>query len=546
MSILLKAAEDYVARGFSVIPLKPDKTPLVKWEAYQKEQPTENELQAWFIDDEDTMIGIVTGKISGLTVIDVDTDAGKKIFQGLISDRFRSPIVITPRGGFHIYCRYEEGVRNKAHIADGIDIRSEGGYVVAPPSVNQDGKAYSWGLGFSLDKAPLPKFPKKMLDMTSGKTPEQTRKSPGIPGVILPAGPMFVEGRRDEDLFHVANSLVKSGLPTAEVEEILMNLAAQCDPPFSPVEARAKVCSAMQRTERKEAGIQAEVMAWIEGVGEGYFSINDVFNTLPASMGATKNAIRVALHRLCKDEVIKADGSRAGQFRRLVKELDVIDWQHAPTEEYPIELPLYLNQQVCIYPRSVILVAGATNSGKTAFCLNVVRKNMMAHPDILYLNSEMGATELRIRLGLFEDIKQEDWHFTPVERSAFFHDAIKPDLINIVDYLEVNDEFWKVGAWVNQIYRRLDKGIAIVCIQKSPGKEYGRGGDFGSDKPRLYMSMDQGVAKIIKAKAWRNPHANPNGRILNFKLIHGSIFQPDGDWHYPPQEAKPWVPGYKA
>ena len=70
---------------------------------------------------------------------------------------------------------------------------------------------------------------------------------------------------------------------------------------------------------------------------------------------------------------------------------------------------------------------------------NIAKDNMYQH-ETHYFSSEMADTELRNRLELFPDIKKlEDWSFEPWERSSNFADVIRPDALNIIDYLEIHD-----------------------------------------------------------------------------------------------------------
>jgi hypothetical protein len=111
--------------------------------------------------------------------------------------------------------------------------------------------------------------------------------------------------------------------------------------------------------------------------------------------------------------------------------------------------------------------------------------------------------------------------------------VIKPDAINIIDFLEVHDEFWKVGGMLKEIYDKLNNGIAIVAIQKDKKKDYGRGATMGLEKPRLYLTLNPGQAKIEKAKNWADPLKNPNGLMLDFKLHQGCEFSIVRDCYRP-------------
>ena len=125
----------------------------------------------------------------------------------------------------------------------------------------------------------------------------------------------------------------------------------------------------------------------------------------------------------------------------------------------------------------------------------------------------------------------QDWNFEAEERSSNFADVIRPSCLNIIDYLEISDNFYMVAEYLKQIHDKLDGGIAIVALQKDPKADQGRGGTFGLEKPRLYLNMDAGIIKIRKAKNWTHPEQNPNGLVLNYKLVAGCKFIVTNNWH---------------
>lgn len=79
MSELLSAALSYVKQGFSVIPIQArEKRPLIPWEQYQDRTATDEEIKTWWAKWPDANVEIVTGKISGLVVIDLDSVEAKE------------------------------------------------------------------------------------------------------------------------------------------------------------------------------------------------------------------------------------------------------------------------------------------------------------------------------------------------------------------------------------------------------------------------------------------------------------------------------------
>lgn len=149
---MIDIAKKYIAAGFSVIPVGTDKKPIVQWREYQTRYATDAELEEWF--SEPRNIGIVTGKISGITVVDIDAKNG-----GLESMKsLRLPLtwsVKTGGGGWHLYFNYDERVHQTQALYQGVDIRNDGGYVIAPPSMHISGNRYEWSFKDG-DKADIP------------------------------------------------------------------------------------------------------------------------------------------------------------------------------------------------------------------------------------------------------------------------------------------------------------------------------------------------------------------------------------------------------
>lgn len=137
--------------NFAVFPVQPrGKIPLIKgWQEHATRDL--EQLAKWWHQFPDANIGVATGIKSGVFVLDVDVKTGG--FESLVRLKDASqgwPDTLTAKtgsGGLHIYFRYDPAkpVRNSAsRIAPGLDIRGEGGFVVAPPSVHDSGNRYEW------------------------------------------------------------------------------------------------------------------------------------------------------------------------------------------------------------------------------------------------------------------------------------------------------------------------------------------------------------------------------------------------------------------
>ena len=289
--------------------------------------------------------------------------------------------------------------------------------------------------------------------------------------------------------------------------------------------------SVTKNTDKVSSVTQEIVEEWIKET-TGWFTYEELDRELGIKQESDKSNRRVIIKRLKDDGIIEQNPKENKLYRYVNVATRIIDFKKAHNKTpLDIKLPFRIEGYVNTYPGNVIVIAGAPNAGKTAFLLNTVRMNMAKY-SIFYQNSEMGEDELAIRLEKFQGLTLDDWTFTAEERSGDFHDVIRPDCLNIIDFLELTDNFYQIGGFLSKIHDKLSTGIAIVAIQKNPGVPLGRGGNLGTEKPRLYLSMDAGKITIIKGKNWANPMVNPNRLVTEFNIINGCEFHQTGVWHH--------------
>ena len=126
--------------GWSILPLKPRaKEPLISWRQLQHRKLEEREIVELFERHADANLGVVTGSVSRLLVLDADSPS--VVAKLGVSE---TPIAETARGRHYYFQLPNVRIRSVAGIADGLDVRAEGGYVVAPPSVHPSGARYQW------------------------------------------------------------------------------------------------------------------------------------------------------------------------------------------------------------------------------------------------------------------------------------------------------------------------------------------------------------------------------------------------------------------
>ena len=292
--------------NFSLIPVLPkDKKPAVAWKRYQKTHATSDELEGWFGNGHDYNLGIATGAISGIVVVDTDTDEGERWVAEHLPD---TPLKVRTAKGVHRYFRHPGGtIRNKARIRDGVDIRADGGFVVGPGSVHASGVVYEpiGELPSTLDLVPVfdsAWIPTKTHQVIPGKNlATSTRCETTDPARLLHRArayvdkvPPAIEGQGgDEHTFILACRLVRGfALSDGEALDVLCYWNQSCVPPWSereleqfirnahnhggePVGGRLDVRDVGHEHDDGDVHHRADVNAPTENVAGATFSAND-------------------------------------------------------------------------------------------------------------------------------------------------------------------------------------------------------------------------------------------------------------------------------
>lgn len=141
---LLPSALWYAGQGLAVFPLQPGSKQPMRGSRGCKDATTDpDRIRAWWHASPEANVAIATG--GRVDVIDIDGPLGVLSWSRFENLPPSVGVVSTPRpGGSHLYIAPIAGLGNRAGLAPGIDVRAEGGYVVAPPSVNAEGVLYRW------------------------------------------------------------------------------------------------------------------------------------------------------------------------------------------------------------------------------------------------------------------------------------------------------------------------------------------------------------------------------------------------------------------
>jgi hypothetical protein len=338
---------------------------------------------------------------------------------------------------------------------------------------------------------------------------------------------LFKSGQRDNDLFHIANCLIKGGCEIEYTNKVLELLAKNCEPPFDEKEIPSKIKSALDRKEARERNYAFEIREWVLATS-GDFSATSCDIELHLATKTEKKNRNKILERLCKENppLIERSGTKNGWYRLIDQECKAEDWVNSDCKYMDLWLPLGLGEICGVQPGNILIFAGAKDSGKTAFLMNIAKENRHRY-QVHYFNSEMGKQEFKLRASLFEDISINEWNnFNLYSRSSNFQDVLKKGdgNLNIIDYLEAPEEAYRIGPMIKRIHDRLEGSICVIGLQKKIGQDLGRGAEFSMEKARLYVSLDYQKAKIISCKNFKENEiirGNPRGYSTKYKLVNG-------------------------
>lgn len=225
----------YVDSGWSILPVRPDeKRPyMTNWLQYTKTRAPKATVESWFNNLAGAGVGVVTGRISNMVVLDVEHDCPIPI-EDLIKKYPTQMIAKSGGGGYHLFYQYptnQSRVSNRVRIFDGADLRADGGFIVLPPTMHQSGNRYEW-----IKRGPLGAFPLALLELQS---------QPRVQGEgwITEALRGVSEGGRNDTCARLAGYFFKKGLNYDIVETLLMDWNERNEPPMPVHEVRTTIKS---------------------------------------------------------------------------------------------------------------------------------------------------------------------------------------------------------------------------------------------------------------------------------------------------------------
>jgi hypothetical protein len=243
----LPQALDYLRMGYAVIPCGENKRPYIdSWKPYQTERPTETRIKEWWDTWPAANVAIITGEVSGLTVIDVDGDTG---IASIRDNEIKLPAtkhIKTPRG-HHLYYQFNPQFHTGAGFLPGLDVRSNGGYVVAPPS-EIGGVPYLVWRDRPVVQLTITNEQFQAKHRTKDQPPQET--SPGWVSEALANG--APETKRNSTAIRLAGYFHSRNIPDDIIMATLLEFGRKCTPPMDERELWTVVRSAARYPTKPE------------------------------------------------------------------------------------------------------------------------------------------------------------------------------------------------------------------------------------------------------------------------------------------------------
>lgn len=177
-------ARFYAGLGWSVVPVRRgEKIPAEKWARYQSLPADANQILAWWADRPDFGVGLIQGQRAGTIVLDFDGAIGAETLAQLDARGLPSSCrAYTPGGGVHVILRHPGAyVPTRKGVLAGMDVRGDGGFIVACPSFHANGGQYVWDVDCHPEDVPVADCPAWLLDTITGDAPPL----PGTPGDVV-------------------------------------------------------------------------------------------------------------------------------------------------------------------------------------------------------------------------------------------------------------------------------------------------------------------------------------------------------------------------
>lgn len=443
---MLNFALKYLSLGFSIIPLRPcSKEPLINWSEFQKRRASVEEATEWWTKWPDANLGIVTGLVSGVVVVDLDGPEGLESAKKL---GLRTSVQTITGRGTHLWYRYpNSNVQNAVKVLPGIDIRGDGGFIVAPPSIHETGLRYRWlnnGVVNVELKSLLPIFPEGLCTVTTVVTGSHTPIKEE--SWIATALKEMTNGNIDTTLHRICSRLRADNYSSSDALFLLRPHAERVGATPGHLEEKIEnVWSRYEPNVKKSQTVNAS-------------------GPLTPGIGRSVQDGGLVIHAPSKPESWDGYKSRLGESRNEAESLKT---------GYP-KLDSMLNGG--LKSSRLFTIAARTGVGKTNFLIGIARSLCRGGKKVLLFSTEMPYAQIWERyiatLKAPEEFNRHELYvcdsFAPnLERVEEAINEIKPDVFMFDHINHVSEEQRELGTFMqglNFLRRKYDTA-GIVTAQ---------------------------------------------------------------------------------
>lgn len=582
--------EQYRRWGVCFIPVPyKSKAANIKWEEFQRRFPTDTEITNWFSSN-NTNMAIVCGGISGNLVV-LDCDTPEKYYElkpiiennlGLDNVENHTPVVKTGKG-YHTYFRTPTPVKSTKF--PNLDIKGEGGYVLAPPSIHPTGTQYRFLNPNVKDIFVINSLKDIGIDPEQKPQPQIGDKPNWISGVLQQG---VGKGQRNDTCFRLAGYF-KERQPQDITTQILLAWNRKNRPPLSEKEVITAAESAYtyavntliynnkredSRGENAFSLKSGQVSGQVVDKSREYGDLSIPFDNFLKENPEPhwKRDVAEAIGTIYKDQGFMKLVQRRAQkgMIRISHSGDKIqwvnkDWQRSKIsleagkrEFLGLSLPFGAEKYIATPEHSQIVVAGDVGSGKTHYGYLLAELNVGKIP-IRHFVNEIGDSKAIRNLDDFPrlmgffgkgyDLVNQDKEQLDVAEN------LDPNGLNIYDYLHLSSTkewFLLLQKELARLSQKLETGVIAVMLQKNRGAMLAMGGNSTRMQCETYITLNIekdvrgsenkpgykiGQVDIVKCKDWASS-INPEVLSCRYRTApkHGKLIPYGEGWFERNQE----------
>lgn len=452
----------YVKYKFSLIPIaKNGKIPLEK-EWTNKTHFEKSEWLNW--SEQGLNVGIRTGEVSGITVIDADlkvtpSGAFEEIYKELTASKTLTQN--TPHGKHFIF-KYDKDLKQTTKIGNvTIDIRNDGGQILCSPS-KINNLNYNWiNLG-SVIKDIAPELKSKLLGLLKVDY-GRNEKMPSEMSQKIEEIKQIKEGGRNDLLISLGGIFNKTFNPSQT--EFVLSVINQkfLNPPLPNFEIKAMTSSLAGYRETEEQTQENSILEACKLI-QVDISAKDIME----HTGLKRAIIDKYLAKLHKEGKL----SRRGRGRYDCKQ--IVEWVNEIQEqagEINYKMP-YFDDVAYFRNGDIILIGAPTGRGKTTIAMNFIKQMRVQGIIPFYLSLEAGSRHEKTAklLGL----TQKDYYIPKETVSNPLQIEIEPNSFTIIDWLYFGDDFAQTQAVFKHLNDEMIRkgGILVVFTQLKEDYNY--------------------------------------------------------------------------